>query len=171
VVDEAYLSFVEDADSLLDFVDEGLVLLRSMTKDYALAGLRLGYAVAAPHVIEAMATVRPPWSVNALAQAAGLAALADSEHLPSSRRAVAALRALVTKELGRLGLEVLPGAANFLLVRVGNGAAIRSALLAKGVCVRDCTSFGLPDYIRIGLRPPPESGRLVAAMREVLSDS
>lgn len=169
VVDEAYLSFVEEPDSLLDLVDEGLVLVRSLTKDYNLAGLRLGFAVAHPGVVAALETVRPPWSVNAPAQAAGLVALADREHLDLSRRAAREIKAYLSASLSRLGLEVLPGAANFLMVRVGDAAGFRAAMLAKGIAVRDCTSFGLPEYVRIGLRPLPDCRRLVAAAREVLS--
>lgn len=169
VVDEAYMPFVERAESLLDLLDDGAVLLRSLTKDYALAGLRLGYALAAPEVVRALEKVRPPWSVNAAAQAAGLAALADREHLARARREVAAARSYLAHELPRLGLRAIPSAANFLLVRVGDAAALRAALLARGCCVRDCTSFGLPEYIRIGLRTVPECGCLVAAMREVLN--
>ncbi|MHB1006867.1 MAG: pyridoxal phosphate-dependent aminotransferase [Chloroflexota bacterium] len=171
VVDEAYLSFVEAAESLVGLLDEGVVLLRSMTKDYALAGLRLGYALAAYEVIQALATVRPPWSVNAPAQAAGLAAFtpAGEAHLTRSRTAVFEAKAYLREALGSLGLAaIVPSATNLLLVRVGEATAFRSALLARGYCVRDCTSFGLPDYIRIGMRPLPECRGLVAAVREVL---
>ncbi len=170
VVDEAYLAFVERADSLLDLLDEGVVLLRSLTKDYALAGLRLGYALAAPAVSAALRQVRAPWSVNAAAQAAGLAALADEAHLARARQEVAAARAYLMAELTSLGLPVLPSAANFLLVRVGAASKLRGELLRRGCCVRDCTSFGLPEYIRIGLRRLPECRQLVAALREVLHD-
>ncbi len=169
VVDEAYLSFVERADSLLDLLDEGVVLLRSLTKDYALAGLRLGYALAAPAVIDALRRVRAPWSVNAVAQAAGLAALADEVHLARAQQEVAAARAYLAAELTSLGLAVLPSATNFLLVRVGAATRLREALLRRGCCVRDCTSFGLPEYVRIGLRRVWECRQLVAAWREVLN--
>lgn len=171
VVDEAYLSFVSEADSLVDLLDEGVVLLRSMTKDYALAGLRLGYALAAPEVIAALEKARMPWAVNAPAEAAGLAALGDPDHLERSRRTCAEVKEYLWSELRSLGLEVVPSAANFLLVRVGNAAGLRSALLARGICVRDCASFGLSEHIRVGLRPLPDCRRLVAALREVINDS
>lgn len=171
VVDEAYLGFVEVAGSLLDLVDDGAVLLRSMTKDYTLAGLRLGYVLAAPGVVAALRKVRAPWSVNAAAQAAGIAALADQGHLARARAAVAEARAYLVAELTRLGLAVVPPSANFLLVQVGDAAACRAALLARGCCVRDCTSFGLPQYIRIGLRTMPECRLLVEAMQEVMHGS
>jgi len=170
VVDEAYLAFVDGAESLLDLVDRGVVLLRSLTKDCALAGLRLGYALAAPETAAALGAVRPPWSVNAAAQAAGLVALADEAHLRRARQAVREARSYLTAALPKLGLAVVPTVANFLLVRVGEAAAFRAALLRRGFCVRDCTSFGLPRYIRIGLRPLPECRRLVAAIQEVIDD-
>ena len=168
VVDEAYLPFVEDADSLLDLVSEDLVLLRSLTKDHGLAGLRLGYAVAAPSVAQALAKVKMPWSVSVAAQAAGLAALSDAEHVARGRAEVGAAKDYLTREMRRLGLPVLPSAANFLLVDVGDGGAFRDALLRRGCCLRDCASFGLPRYVRIGMRPVGECRRLVEAIEEHL---
>lgn len=169
VVDEAYATFCDSPPNLLPHLASGrLVLLRSMTKDHGLAGLRLGYAAAHPEVIGWLNRVRPPWSVNAMAQAAGLAALGAVHHLEEGRRVVAESRALLSRELPAMGLRVVPSAANFLLVRVGNAAGFRAALLARGICVRDCTSFGLPAHIRIGLRTLPECRRLLDATREVV---
>jgi len=146
---------------------DNVLVLRSMTKDYALAGLRLGYAVGAEKWIAALAHVRPPWSVNALAQAAGIAALRDEQHLRRSLELLTAAKAELTAALAELGMKVLPSAAPFFLVRVSNGAAVRRALLHKAMLVRDCASFGLPEYIRICTRRPEENARLVAALREV----
>jgi histidinol-phosphate aminotransferase len=169
VLDEAYRGFVEAPAPMLDLVAGGqVVLLRSLTKEYALAGLRLGYAVAAPDVIEHLRAVRPPWTVNAAAQAAGMAALDDEAHLARARAEVRAAKAYLEEELGRLGLAAAPSAANFLLVEVGDGAAFRGRLLRQGCCVRDCASFGLPAHVRIGIRTRPECERLVAAMAEVV---
>jgi histidinol-phosphate aminotransferase len=174
VVDEAYLAFVaagdkagEGASALaLDLGADNVLVMRSMTKDYALAGLRLGYAVGAPAVVAALARVRSPWNVNALAQAAGLAALADEAHLQASLiRLRASKRALVTGLQG-LGWQPLPSAVHFFLVPVGDGAALRRRLMRRGVLVRDCASFGLPAYVRIAPRRPEENARLLAAIRE-----
>ncbi|HEV8635035.1 MAG TPA: histidinol-phosphate transaminase [Chloroflexota bacterium] len=162
VVDEAYRPFVDDPPAW-PAIPGNVVLLRSMTKDGALPGLRLGYALAAPPVARALEAVRPPWSVNAVAQAAGLAALADRAHVARARDEVRRARAYVTAELTRLGLRVFPSAANFLLVEVGDGAAMRAALLRHGLVVRDCASFGLPAHVRIGLRALPECQRLIEA--------
>jgi histidinol-phosphate aminotransferase len=140
-----------------------------LTKDYALAGLRLGYAIAAPEVIAAMEAVRPPWSVNAAAQAAGLACLKAPSFLPESRKRLAESRAWLTRELRALGLDVLPSAVNFLMVKVGDGASFRRRLLERGVCVRDCASFGLPQHVRIGIRTQAACQRLVEAVKQALA--
>lgn len=170
VVDEAYLPFCDGAIDLRPYLSSGrLVLLRSLTKDHGLAGVRLGYALAPPELLEGLRRVRPPWTVSALAQAAGLAALLDPGHLERARRVVREGRAYLAAELGRLGLGVVPSTANFLLVRVGNGAAFRAALLRSGICVRDCASFGLPAYVRIGVRRLEECARLVEAAREAVA--
>lgn len=174
VLDAAYVNFVAAAWDDLAWraaaggMGDRVVLLRSMTKDYALTGLRLGYAVAAPAVRAELAALQPDWSVNSLAQAAGLVALADADYLPQARAAVAAAKDYLTRELTALGYGVMPSAANFLLAAVGDGAALRAKLRRRGLFVRDCASFGLPDCIRIGLRPWPDCQRLAAALGELV---
>jgi histidinol-phosphate aminotransferase len=167
IVDESYLTFASPLGSALDATRDNVLVLRSMTKDHALAGLRLGYAVGAAEVIGALARVRPPWSVNAVAQDAGIAALRDREHLARSLELLADAKTELMTALAEGGMKVLPSAASFFLVRVGNGAAIRRALLDRGILVRDCASFGLPEHIRICTRRPEENARLVAALGEV----
>jgi L-threonine-O-3-phosphate decarboxylase len=167
VVDEAYLAFAPDLRSALTTRADNVLVLRSMTKDYALAGLRLGYAAGREGVIAALARVRPPWNVNALAQAAGVAALADTEHLQQSLGELARTKEALVAGLTELGLAPLPSAVHFFLVHVGDGAASRRALLHRKVLVRDCASFGLPAYVRIATRRPEENARLLAAIHEV----
>jgi histidinol-phosphate aminotransferase len=170
VVDEAYIAFVEGAwDSRALLQRPNIVLLRSMTKDYALAGLRLGYALGPPPVVETLRRHQPSWSVNGAAQMAGLAALADPGHLDRAREEVRRGKAYLLAELGALGLRAIPSAANFLLVKVVDAARRRRQLLKRGVCVRDCTSFGLPDHMRIAVRTVSECQTLIAALREVLA--
>jgi histidinol-phosphate aminotransferase len=169
ILDEAYRAFVDgpwESRPLLDL--DNVVLLRSMTKDYALAGLRLGYLLGSEQTVERLRGTQPSWSVNAAAQAAGLAALQDRTHLDRAREVVRKSKAYLTGALNEIGLEVAPSAANFLLVKVGNAAVVRRALLREGVAVRDCTSFGLPQYVRIGVRSPEDCRRLVEATRRVL---
>ncbi len=167
VVDEAYLGFVDQPwDTLSLLAWDNVVLLRSMTKDYALAGLRLGYLLASAEVTARLAAFQPDWSVNALAQAAGLVALADADYLPRARQAVAQAKEYLTGQLTALGFQAYPSAANFLLVAVGDGAAWRDRLMRRGLFVRDCASFGLPDCIRVGIRPLADCVRLAQAMGE-----
>lgn len=169
VVDEAYLSFVEGPDSLVPLLREGnLLLLRSMTKDYGLAGVRVGYGLAAPEIINALERVQPPWSVNRAAQIAALASLEDEEHVRWGQETVQRAKAYLVQELTALGLKVYPSAANFLLVDVGNAKELRTALLKKGIVVRDCTSFGLPSMVRLGVRPLNRCRMLITALKETL---
>ena len=168
VLDEAFVDFVgEPWDVRPLLADERLVVVRSLTKDHALAGLRLGYALAAPGVARAVQWAQPPWSVNAAAQAAGLAALAEDAHVARGRALAEQAKALLTTELSALGWAVLPSAANFLLAEVGDAAAWTRALQGHGIYVRDCTSFGLPRHVRLAARPLDECAALVAAVRAV----
>ena len=168
VIDEAYLSFVSGPwDSMGLPAPDNVVLLRSMTKDYALTGLRLGYAIASENVIANLQAFQPDWSVNGLAQAAGLAALADTEYLPRARQAVDQAKSLLSDRLDRLSLTVHPSAANFLLVNVGDASVWHDKLMRLGLFVRDCTSFGLPEHIRIGIRSMADCQRLIEAMETV----
>jgi histidinol-phosphate/aromatic aminotransferase/cobyric acid decarboxylase-like protein len=164
VIDEAYLTFAIGARSVLTLQADNVLLLRSMTKAYALAGIRLGYAVGHPDVLAVLRQVRPPWSVNALAQAAGVAALTDAAHIERSLAQVAQAKQRLVAELYRLGLEPVPSSTHFFLLKVGNATACRQALLRRGLLVRDCTSFGLPAYIRVATRRPEENAQLLAAL-------
>jgi threonine-phosphate decarboxylase len=144
-----------------------MLVLRSMTKAYALAGLRLGYAVGSADVLEALRRARPPWSVNALAQAAGIAALQDTAHLTHCLACIAQAKDDLVAGLRALELMLIPSTTHFFLVWVGNGAACRQALLQCGILVRDCASFGLPEYIRVATRRPEENARLLTALEEL----
>ena len=168
IIDEAYISFVDDPwDSLGMALESNVVLLRSMTKDYALTSLRLGYAVASTGVTDQLAALQPDWSVNGFAQAAGMAALADTGYLSRAKDTVDEAKDFLADRLDRLGLAVLPSAANFVLVDVADAELWRDKLMRLGIFVRDCASFGLPSYIRIGIRALPDCQRLVAAMETV----
>jgi len=170
VLDEAFIAFVDQAWSSLDLLArfENLVVMRSMTKDYAIPGLRLGYALADRDIIAALNKVRAPWSVNVMAQAAGIAALNDDAFLCATldkiRSASSELRASIT----RLGWRVVPSTTHFFLVDVGDARTFRATLASGGIIVRDCTSFGLPEYIRIAPRAPGENARLIALLQDRL---
>ena len=170
LLDEAYLPFVDSRWNSLPLLELGNVaLLRSMTKDYALTALRLGYMLAPPDVVERVRSQQHSWSVNALAQAAGIAALADTAHVDDGRIAVRDAKRYLIDELESLGLPPVPSSANFLLVNVGNARELRNKLLKRHrIIVRDCTSFGLPSHIRIGIRTKEDCKSLVAALRDTL---
>ncbi|MGQ9814747.1 MAG: pyridoxal phosphate-dependent aminotransferase [Candidatus Roseilinea sp.] len=172
VIDQAYRRFVFEPANAAAWDERqtcalpaNLLALRSMTKDYALAGLRLGYALGHQAVIDALARTQPPWSVNAAAQAAGCAALDDEEHISRSLRQLAAAREDLIKALEQAKLQVWPSATHFFLVEVGDGARFRRALLQAGLQVRDCASFGLPSCVRIATRRPHENAHLLRAIR------
>ena len=169
VLDEAYLPFVDGAWDSLELLGHGnVVLLRSMTKDFALGGLRLGYAVGPEPLMESLSCVLPPWNVNAIAQEAGLLALEDPSYPARCLPAILEARDYLIAELQKCGLPTLPSRTNFFLVKVGDAPTFRRALLRQGLLVRDCTSFGLPDYVRIAALTLPECRLLIEAVGRVL---
>lgn len=168
VLDDSYAGLADhpwDSSALL--ARANVVVLHSMTPEFSLAGLRLGYAIAPPHIAAALAEQQPVWSVNAAAQAAGVAALAEADMLTVARAQLKRSRESLARELERQGWRVLRSAANFLLVHTENGAAFRQRLLGEGLCVRDCASFGLPEYVRIGIQRPADCRRLAEAARTI----
>lgn len=167
VVDEAYINFVDNSWSSLDLIRKAnVVLLRSLTKDYALAGLRLGYAVAEESIISSLRRIQSPWSVNVVAQRAGLLAIKEEGYLEECRDRLREARNFLVAELTSLGLHPLPSQCNFFLLEVGEAKQFRRALLEKGILVRDCTSFGLPEYIRLAVQTLPRCQRLITAIKE-----
>jgi histidinol-phosphate/aromatic aminotransferase/cobyric acid decarboxylase-like protein len=165
VVDEAFRTFVEAPWEPLPLLEEGpLLLVRSLTKDHALAGLRIGYAIGPPDLLAPLRQVQAPWQVSAPAQAAGVAALEDLEYLP---RVMAAVRRDVrelTAALRATGQAPVTGAAHFFLLPVEDGRRTVENLRARGILVRSCASFGLPQYVRVGPRRPPENAAFVRAV-------
>ena len=173
LLDEAYAPLADrrrDPDSLqlTMFPSDNLAILRSMTKDHAIAGVRLGYLLATPALIEAVRSLQHAWSVNAVAQAAGLAALNDGEHLAEARDVIAASKQFIYEQLGSMSIAFTPSSANFLLVNVGDAVQVRMELLRRGIAVRDCTSFGLPQHIRIAVRQREECERLIRELQDVI---
>jgi histidinol-phosphate aminotransferase len=166
IIDEAYMPFADDPWDATTLLDRGnIVVIRSMTKDYAVAGIRLGYIVAPPDIIERLKCYQPFWSVNAIAQALGLAAINDNKHIAKARKTIAEAKHYLLKSIEDTGLDAIPTSTNFLLIKVGNAKSMRQALLRQGICVRDCTSFGLPQYIRIAMQPLPACRKFVDGLR------
>ena len=141
-----------------------LLVSRSFSKAYGLAALRVGYGVASPPVADMLNRVRQPFNVNALAQAAAIAALADTAYVDDSRALNIAGLAQLGAGLDALGIAYLPSHGNFVLARVGEAARVNHALLAQGVIVRPVGNYGLPEWLRISVGLPTENARFLAAL-------
>jgi L-threonine-O-3-phosphate decarboxylase len=175
LIDEAFADFVDRLDRLTCARPPNLIVLLSATKNWAIPGLRLGFAVAGRAVADRLRAALPPWSVNALAQAVGVAALADQAYRERTRRLVAGWRSELTERLAQTGgVRVFPGEANFLLARLErpgvDARELRRRLLARGVAIRACDNFeGLDErYFRVAVRSGGENERLAAALRDEL---
>jgi len=169
VVDEAFGDFVEGFESLTRERPANVVVLLSLTKAFAIPGLRLGCAVADAALAGRVRELLPPWSVNTLAQAVGVAALQDVDYLSRSRACVREQREVLAKELGALpGLHVYPGEADFLLVRTAADAPkLAARLLREGIAIRLCNNFEGLDarFFRVAVRTAEENARLCEALR------
>lgn len=172
-VDEAYFEFVEAADypNALHYVKNfpNLVVLRTFSKIYGLAGIRLGFGVAHPEITGYIHRVRQPFNVNSLAQAAGMAALDDEEFVLRSQVNNREGLAYLFREFKRLGLECVPTVTNFFLAKGPvAGKVIYDHLLREGVIVRALVNYGLPDYFRVNVGTPEENQRLVSTLQRIL---
>jgi histidinol-phosphate aminotransferase len=173
VADDAYADYVtapDYPDTVRARGDRGVpvVTLRTFSKLYGLAGLRIGYAVAPAPVVEVMGRVRQPFNVNALAQVGALAALDDQEHVRRTLAVNDEGMAYLTDAVSRLGLDYVPSAANFLLLRVGQGSRVYGALLRRGVIVRPMEVYGFPEYVRVTVGLKAENERFIEALGAVL---
>ena len=175
VVDEAYVEYAthasyESADRWLEKYPH-LVVTRTFSKAYGLAGLRVGYALSHPQVADMLNRVRQPFNVNSVALAAAEAALEDEAHLRATLACNTAGLQQVREGLMMLGLQYLPSQGNFLLVNVGRPAAVvYEALLKQGVIVRPVGGYGLPEHRRITIGTPPQNARMLAALQRALAD-
>ena len=168
VLDEAYLSFVEQGWAAIELIHKGnVILLRSMTKDYALTGLRLGYAVAGEEIVNTLRKVCPPWNVNIIAQQVGTRVLEHEAALDESKQKISEAKQFLWQGLSQLGLPPVPSDTHYFLVKVGNAEVFRARLLKHSIQVRDCASFGFPEYVRIAARALPECRKLMAAVKEL----
>jgi histidinol-phosphate aminotransferase len=177
VLDEAYNEYL-DGDLRSDAVAwvrqyPNVILSRTLSKAYGLAGLRVGYAVAQPAVTDILNRIRQPFNVNSLAQAAAVAAINDDAFLEHSKQLNNAGYAQLTAAFKRLGLSFVPSKANFVLVHIGSAgggtAAVNAALLKQGVIVRPVAGYGLPDYLRVSIGLEAENAAFVAALERALA--
>jgi len=173
VADDAYAEYVTDPDypRTLDYLkpDRLLVTLRTFSKIYGLAGLRIGYGVGPAELVAALERIRQPFNVNVLAQVAALAALDDDDHVERSRHANREGMLFLEREFTRRGLAYVPSQANFVLVRVGAGAEICERLLRRAVIVRPMGGYGFPEHVRVTVGTAEENRRFVDALEGALS--
>jgi histidinol-phosphate aminotransferase len=169
-VDEAYAEYLDAPPDLRTLIAEGrkVICLRTFSKIYGLAGLRVGYAYAGKELVALLHRVRQPFNVNAIGQAAALAALDDGEFAARCARDNRAGLAQLEAGCQELGLAVVPSVANFLLVKVGDGIGVFAALQRRGIIVRPVTPYGLPEWLRVTVGTRDQNERLLAVLRAVL---
>ncbi len=171
-LDEAYIEFLDDPPDLLPEILGGakrnLILLRTFSKIYGLAGVRLGYGIGLPDLISELEKIRQPFNVNAVAQAGALAALDDTAHAEKTRRITSRGLKFYARTFRKLDLEFVPSSANFILVRVGDGQRVFNDLQKQGVIVRPMASYQLPAWIRISMGTPKQNQRCLDALKTVL---
>jgi histidinol-phosphate aminotransferase len=174
VVDEAYIEFARDLDCVqgIDYVqkERPVVVLRTFSKAYGLAGMRVGYGIMPEPIAMLLHRVRQPFNVNSPAQAAAAAALDDDDFLKQSRKVVHAGLDYIGQRLVSLNIRHFPTQANFMLIDVAKSADdIYNRLLHKGVIVRSMTAYGFPQYIRVSMGLPDENQQFVDALQDVLN--
>ncbi|NQT00180.1 MAG: histidinol-phosphate transaminase [Candidatus Omnitrophica bacterium] len=171
-IDEAYYELVAKRDfpNSLRYINKGNVIVaRTFSKAYGLSGLRIGYGLSSPRLIDYMNRVREPFNVNSLAQVAALAALDDSRHLARTRRLLSRGKAYLYKNLRELNLSYIESVTNFVLIDAGKGAErIYQQLMKKGVIVRHMRVWGMNNFIRVTVGTMPENRRFIAALKQTM---
>jgi histidinol-phosphate aminotransferase len=170
IFDEAYFEFLDQPPDTLKFIrqERHVMVLRTFSKIHGLASLRVGYGIARPELIEILQKTREPFNVNGLAQIAALAALDDLPHQRDTKRVTDTGRAYLQEEFGRMGLEFVPAAANFVMVKVGDAAAVFKALLGRKIIVRPIKNYDLPEWLRISVGIMEENEKCIAALKQIL---
>ena len=174
IIDEAYVEFADSKDFPetipLAKERENILILRTFSKYYGLAGLRIGYGIASPELIKYMFRVKPPFNVNRLAQAGALAALQDEQFLEKTYKNNLEQRTFLYQELDKLGLEYKKTQSNFIFIKVKQPAdEIFLQMLKQGVIIRPLTSFGLPEAIRVSIGAPEQNEKFVKALSGIVS--
>jgi histidinol-phosphate aminotransferase len=176
VADEPYMDFADPAvrvDRPRDVLDgRAVIAIRSFSKIFGLAGLRLGYAVSAPQVARLLDLVQEPFNVNRAALAAGIAGVADPGFVEQRRAQVSAARGLLTAELEAAGLRVHPSHSNFVLVELGaDDRVVTAALMRRGILIRGGAEFGLPGFVRVTVAPEAVMRRTAAEIVNAVRDA
>jgi histidinol-phosphate aminotransferase len=172
IFDEAYYEFLDNPPDVLKFVREGrnVVVMRTFSKIQGLAGLRIGYGLASREIAGVLQKTRQPFNVNGIAQAGALAGIQDEEHMRKTRELTNEGREYLQSEFSSMGLEFVPSAANFVLVRVGDGDKVFQALLRRGLIVRAMRSYKLPEWLRVSVGTMEQNRRLIAELRRLDSE-
>ena len=170
VFDEAYYEFVADAPDTLKYVREGrnVIVLRTFSKAYGLAGLRIGYGLAAPQVAAILQKARQPFNTNEVAQRAALASLADKAHVEATVANNNAGLAFFEAAFQARGINYVPSVANFILVEVGDGDKLFKDMLKQGVIIRTMSGYKLPGWVRISVGTAAENARCLEVLDSVL---
>jgi histidinol-phosphate aminotransferase len=171
-MDEAYVEFLENPPDLRPLIAEGrkVICLRTFSKIYGLASLRVGYGYGARELIGIVQRARQPFNVNAIAAAAAVAAMDDEEFVAKVRAENRAGLAQLSAGFQALGMEYVPGHGNFQLVRVGDGLSVFDALQRRGVITRPVKGYGLPDWLRVTVGTKAQNERLLAELARTLKD-
>lgn len=165
VLDQSFLSLSERHGDAAVHLPDNVACVRSLTKDHGIPGVRVGYVLAAPALCDAIEAGRPAWTTSAFAQAAAIACSECSEFVRESRERILADRRALERALEELGVPCFPSVTAFVLARVPEVARLRARLLERHhIVVRDCASFGLDGFLRLGAKPPPARQRLIAAL-------
>lgn len=170
VFDEAYYEFLETPPDTLQYVRAGrnVVVLRTFSKIQGLANLRIGYGFASGPIIDVLQKTRQPFNVNGIAQAGALAGLLDDEHQRKTRALTDEGRGFLQDAFEEMALEFVPSHANFVLVHCGDGRAVFRDLMRKGIIVRDMTSYGLPEWIRVSVGTMEQNRRFVCELKQIV---
>ena len=170
ILDEAYCEFVDPAERF-DSVGalarrKNLLVMRTFSKIHGLAGLRVGYALGDPELLQILRRLQLPFSIPSTAQVAAVAALGDADFAERSRQLNASERDRLSAAFAERGIEQVPSQGNFILFRVGKGAALARELMKRGVIVRPVDNYGLPEWLRVTVGLPEENDRFLAALDE-----
>ncbi len=172
VIDEAYIEFLKDPVDFLPLIRRGdfpnILLMRTFSKIFGLAGLRVGYGIGHPEVIAALEKIRQPFNLNLPAQIGAMAALDDLDHVMKTRALNQAGLDFYELAFRKLGLEFIPSAANFILVKVGDGQKAFQGLQQRGVITRPMGGYGLPEWLRISVGTGAENERCIKVLTQVL---
>ena len=170
VFDEAYFEFLDRPPDTLQYIRNGrdIVVLRTFSKIHGLASLRVGYGIARRELIEVLQKTRQPFNVNQIAQVGALAAVADEAHQRKTKRVADQGRVYLEEQFAGMKLRFVPGAANFVMVNVGDGATVFKKLLAQKIIVRPLKGYNLPEWVRITVGTMEQNEKCIAALNGVL---